>query len=87
MAEGNEAYRSGRDYPGDVVASPVEMINVSGIDTEPLWVNAWEVAAIGARGKEDSLIVLKSGTQLVAKSIHPNELVGLVVGVDADHEG
>lgn len=89
MAEGNESKKFGngemlygREYPGEVIVFPSDMINVSGVEDQPLWVERSEVAAIGMRGPNDTLIVLRhSGTQLVAKGIHPNEVVQLVAGL------
>lgn len=64
------------------------LINVSGKDTEPLWVDPYEVAAVGLRGEDSSLIVLKgSGTQLVAKGTHPNEVAQAVCGVPSIGRG
>ena len=63
-------------------APPGDFVNVSGLDAEPLWVRRSAVDAIGVRGENDSLVVLGNGTQLVAKRTHPNELIGLVLGVD-----
>lgn len=63
---------------------PQDFVNISGKEDEPLWVRRGAVDAIGVRGKEDSLVVLSNGTQLVAKGTHPNEVIGLVVGTDAE---
>lgn len=68
--------------PGWLRAPDPVLINVSGVSDEPLWVVPEEVAAIGMRGKDDTLVVLKgSGTQLVAKGMHPNEVAQAVCGV------
>jgi hypothetical protein len=67
-------------------AAQPDLVNISGVDDEPLWVATNEIAAIGVRGKEDSMIVLRGGTQLVAKGMHPNEIIGLVSGADSSGE-
>lgn len=63
-------------------ASSVDLVNISGVDDEPLWVATNEIAAIGVRGKDASLVVLRGGTQLVAKGMHPNEIIGLLNAPD-----
>jgi hypothetical protein len=65
---------------------PDDFVNISGVSDEPLWVRRGAVDAIGVRGREDSLVVLSNGMQLIAKSTHPNEVIGLVMGVDSDPE-
>lgn len=79
MAEGNE-------FETEVLSVEPDMINVSGVVDEPLWVAVSEIAAIGIRGAKDTLVVLKgSGMQLVAKSMHPNEVLGMIMeGTDAE---
>lgn len=61
-----------------------DLVNISGVDDEPLWVATSEVAAIGMRGATASLVVLKSGVQLVAKGMHPNEIIGLMTGANSE---
>jgi len=66
-------------YEAELVSDNVVMVNVSGRADEPLWVQANEVAAVGVRGKDDSMLVLRgSGMQLIAKGTHPNEVVQLL---------
>jgi uncharacterized protein YlzI (FlbEa/FlbD family) len=67
-------------------SNEVVYINVSGVDDEPLWVDVDEIAAIGVRGANDTAIVLKSGTTIIAKDKHPNEVIGEVMA-SADPEG
>lgn len=63
-----------------LVADDKDMINVSGKEDEPLWVDRNEIAAVGVFGPSDSLVVLKtSGMKLRAKHIHPNELIGIIM--------
>ena len=60
---------------------PSDMVNLSGKEDEPMWVERSEVAAIGVFGPNDSLVVLRSsGVKLRCKDIHPNEVVQLVTG-------
>lgn len=67
-------------------ALPDDFINVSSEPTEPLWVRRSAVDAVGIHPK-GSLVVLHSGSQLVAKGTHPNEAVQLVVMGHDDPEG
>ena len=71
----------------ELSAPDPDFVNVSGRADQPLWVERGEIAAIGVRGSEDTLVVLKgSGMQLVAKRIHPNEVVQLVAGGNDDKD-
>jgi len=70
---------SGNDFKTQLLTvDGPDFINISSVDTEPLWVDRHRVEAIGVHGK-GSLVVMQSGAQLVAKGTHPNELVQLVV--------
>lgn len=69
--------KEGVECVGGTWLGPAErtMVNVSGVDTEPLWVDPKEVAAVGMRGPDDTAIVLLSGTTIIAKGTHPNQVV------------
>lgn len=61
------------DAISQVLSIEKVMINVSGKEDEPLWVNPFVVDAIGIHG-DGTLLVLGSGVTLVAKRKHPNEV-------------
>ena len=74
-------------FYGETTTTQRVFVNISGVEDEPLWVDPGWVAAVGMRGPEDTLIVLQSGTQLVAKGMHPNEVVQLLAEGNDDPEG
>lgn len=73
---------------GQLLTFPSDLVNLSGKEDEPMWVERSEVAAIGVFGPADSMVVLRSsGTKLRCKSIHPNEIAQLVTGNVAEDKG
>lgn len=63
-----------------VLTSPGPVfVNISGVDSEPLWVQPHEVAAIGVYGDKNTLVVLRSsGKELSARNITPSEVAQLL---------